>query len=71
MVPASFPQAMRTSLLAPEVMVPPLLWLASDASDQTTGKRLIAKMWRNDLSDTAATQAAVQNAGWAVSSLPL
>jgi hypothetical protein len=59
---------MRTSLLAPEVMVPPLLWLASEASDQTTGKRLIAKIWRNDLGDATATQAAGQNAGWAVQS---
>ena len=68
MVPASFPQAMRSQLLAPEVMVPPLLWLASDASDETTGKRLVANMWRDGPGAAAARQAAVQHAGWAAES---
>jgi NAD(P)-dependent dehydrogenase (short-subunit alcohol dehydrogenase family) len=45
MVPASIGEEVRTRLLDPEVIVPPLLWLASDASDDVTGKRITATEW--------------------------
>jgi NAD(P)-dependent dehydrogenase (short-subunit alcohol dehydrogenase family) len=32
-------------LLPPEIMNPPLLWLASDLSDGCTGNRYVAKLW--------------------------
>jgi NAD(P)-dependent dehydrogenase (short-subunit alcohol dehydrogenase family) len=54
MIPANFPEAMRTTLLDPAIMVPPLLWLASTKSDGVTGRRLIAADWREDAPDSAA-----------------
>lgn len=42
MIPASVSEAVRRHLLRPEVMVEPLLWLASEASADITGTRLDA-----------------------------
>jgi NAD(P)-dependent dehydrogenase (short-subunit alcohol dehydrogenase family) len=64
MIPAGLPEKMRASLLDPSVMVAPLLWLASTASDGVTGKRLIANRWRTDLKLSAAAKAALEDAGW-------
>lgn len=35
----------RTKLLPPSIMVPPLLWLASNLSDGVTGARFVGKLW--------------------------
>jgi NAD(P)-dependent dehydrogenase (short-subunit alcohol dehydrogenase family) len=48
MIPASFPGHLRATLLDPEVMVAPLLWIASTKSDGVTGRRFIANTWRAD-----------------------
>jgi NAD(P)-dependent dehydrogenase (short-subunit alcohol dehydrogenase family) len=64
MIPAGVPDMVRTSLLDAGVMVAPLLWLASPASDGVTGKRLIANRWRSDLAPSAAAEAASEGAGW-------
>lgn len=64
MIPAGVPDMVRTSLLDAGVMVAPLLWLASPASDGVTGKRLIANRWRSDLARSAAAEAASEGAGW-------
>ena len=32
-------------LLEPEVIIPPMLWLASPLSDGVTGKRYVGKNW--------------------------
>jgi 3-oxoacyl-[acyl-carrier protein] reductase len=45
MVPASVGDEVRTKLLDPDIIVPPLIWLASDASDGVTGKRITATEW--------------------------
>ena len=45
MVPDNLPGEMRARLLDPEIIVPPLLWLASDASASVTGKRVVAAGW--------------------------
>ena len=45
MIPPGFPDHLRTTLLDPAIMVPPLLWLASSAADTVTGKRVIANRW--------------------------
>lgn len=66
MIPASFPEAARASLLDPAVIVPPLLWLASDASCGITGRRIDAKRWRLDLDPEDACREASGEAGWAV-----
>ncbi len=52
-------ERVRASLLEPDVMVKPLLWLASKASDGVTGKRVVATRWL----DEDAT-AAIEDAGW-------
>jgi 3-oxoacyl-[acyl-carrier protein] reductase len=64
MVPDTVPHNVRSALLDPAVMVPPLLWLASPDSDGTTGRRLIAARWRTDLSARQAAEAAMEHAGW-------
>jgi NAD(P)-dependent dehydrogenase (short-subunit alcohol dehydrogenase family) len=58
MIPASFPDHLRATLLDPAIMVPPLLWLAGTKSDGVTGKRFIAAQWRDDNPQAAA------EAGW-------
>ena len=47
-----------------DVLVPALLWLASDRSDGVTGMRLDASRWREDLPESEAEAAARENAGW-------
>jgi NAD(P)-dependent dehydrogenase (short-subunit alcohol dehydrogenase family) len=64
MIPAGVPEPVRSSLLDPGIMVPPLLWLASTASDGITGKRVVANQWRSGMDQTAAAEAALQDAGW-------
>jgi NAD(P)-dependent dehydrogenase (short-subunit alcohol dehydrogenase family) len=59
MIPAGFPDRLRTTLLDPAVMVPPMLYLASTKSDGVTGRRFIAANWREDNPEAAAA-----GAGW-------
>jgi hypothetical protein len=58
------PQHVRASLLDPGIMIRPLLWMVSPASDGITGKRLVANRWRIDVDDAAAAQSAMLDAGW-------
>jgi len=46
--------AAKGPLLPPEVMVPPILWLASNLSDNFTGGRYVAKLWDASLTPTDA-----------------
>jgi len=64
MIPAGVSAGIRGHLLAPDVIVPPLLWLASSASDGVTGKRFDASRWQagGDADTNAAN--AVDPAGW-------
>lgn len=64
MIPARVSRMVQSSLLDPRVMVAPLLWLASRASDGVTGKRVIANRWRTDLDPSAAAAEASEDAGW-------
>ena len=66
MIPVGFPESERQKLLNPDIIVPPLLWLASDASGSVTGQRVDASRWRSDLPQAEAAQAAMDNAGWAL-----
>jgi NAD(P)-dependent dehydrogenase (short-subunit alcohol dehydrogenase family) len=59
MVPDAFPQEARGNLLDPSIMVPPLLWLVSDAADAITGRRVTANQW-----DDGNPLAATEEAGW-------
>ena len=64
MIPPGVPQHVRASLLDPGIMIRPLLWMVSSASDGITGKRLVANRWRMDVDDAAAAQSAMLDAGW-------
>jgi 3-oxoacyl-[acyl-carrier protein] reductase len=65
MIPPGFPDHLRTTLLDPAVMVPPLLWLVSAAADGVTGKRVIANRWPSGGDHPAPLDAAIEDAGWA------
>ncbi len=54
----------RSVLIAPEVMVPPLLWLCSNASDGVNGQRFIAMRWDTKLPAAEAAKAAGAPAAW-------
>lgn len=47
MVPEGF--VVKSSMLKPECMVKPLLWLLSDAGKETTGQRFRAHLWNDEL----------------------
>jgi 3-oxoacyl-[acyl-carrier protein] reductase len=64
MVPDAFPQEARGNLLDPSIMVPPLLWLVSEAADAITGRRVAANRW-----DDHDPLAAMDDAGWAAASV--
>jgi NAD(P)-dependent dehydrogenase (short-subunit alcohol dehydrogenase family) len=48
----------RAKLIAPQVMVAPLLWLCSNASDGVTGQRFIGANWDRALAPEVAAQKA-------------
>jgi NAD(P)-dependent dehydrogenase (short-subunit alcohol dehydrogenase family) len=54
----------RAKLIAPEVMVAPLIWLCSNASDGVTGQRFIAARWDEKLPPAEAAQKAGAPAAW-------
>jgi NAD(P)-dependent dehydrogenase (short-subunit alcohol dehydrogenase family) len=62
MVPDGIPEHARASLLKADVVVKPLLWLASAASDGITGMRVVATRWRDEKSFLDA----IEDAGWAL-----
>ena len=64
MIPEKVSPEIRSKLLAPDLVVPPLLWLASEASDDVTGKRIDASRWREGLDQSANVAKAVDLAGW-------
>ena len=54
----------RSKLNPPSVMVAPICWLASDASDGVTGMRFIGRDWDPDLPDEEAVKNAMAPAAW-------
>ena len=64
MVPDSVPDEVRSNLLDPDVIVPPLIWLISQDADEVTGKRFVATKWRSDLRGREAAEAGAETAGW-------
>jgi 3-oxoacyl-[acyl-carrier protein] reductase len=52
------------ALLPPEIMAAPVVWLASDASNNVTGSRVIAAKWNTALTADQAAQAASSPAAW-------
>ncbi len=66
MIPANLPESARQGLLDPAIVVPPLLYLASPASDGMSGRRLVATRWREDMDPAQAAHLASEAAGWAM-----
>jgi NAD(P)-dependent dehydrogenase (short-subunit alcohol dehydrogenase family) len=64
MIPEGVPEAVRRQLLRPEVMVEPLLWLASDASAEMSGVRINAARWDSADPGAQSASAASESAGW-------
>ncbi len=54
----------RSKLIAPEVMVAPLVWLCSNASDGVNGQRFIAMKWDEKLPPAEAAKRAGAPAAW-------
>ena len=64
MIPDEVPSELRHKLISPEVMVPPLLWLVSDAAGKVSGKRINASQWDTNLDPGEAAVKASEPAGW-------
>jgi NAD(P)-dependent dehydrogenase (short-subunit alcohol dehydrogenase family) len=60
MIPEGSAPDLKAKLLSPSVIVPPLLWLASEASDGVTGLRFNALLWDAGLDETSAALACRQ-----------
>ena len=54
----------RAKLIAPDVMVPPLLWLCSNESDGINGQRFIGMRWDKTLPPAEAAEKAGAPAAW-------
>jgi NAD(P)-dependent dehydrogenase (short-subunit alcohol dehydrogenase family) len=54
----------RHSLLSPAIMVPPVLWLCSEAANEVTGRRLSAAHWESALPPTEALVRASRPIAW-------
>ncbi|MBM3928543.1 SDR family NAD(P)-dependent oxidoreductase [Sphingomonas sp. SFZ2018-12] len=64
MIPEGLPDSARDGLLSPEIVVPPLLWLCSDAAAAVTGKRLDARKWMGVQPGSQPAQDALEDVGW-------
>jgi NAD(P)-dependent dehydrogenase (short-subunit alcohol dehydrogenase family) len=56
--------AKQASLIAPDVMVEPLLWLTTAESDGITGRRFIAARWDKTIPGTQAAEKCGAPAAW-------
>jgi NAD(P)-dependent dehydrogenase (short-subunit alcohol dehydrogenase family) len=54
----------RNKMLQPEIMVPPLLWLVSDAAAGVNGRRFIAADWDRSLPEAQAAEKAGAPIAW-------
>jgi NAD(P)-dependent dehydrogenase (short-subunit alcohol dehydrogenase family) len=57
-------QPERAKLIQPDVMVAPLIWLCSNASDGVTGQRFIGARWDVNVPPAEAAKAAGAPAAW-------
>ncbi len=62
----------RASLIQPEVMAPPLVWLASDAAGKVTGRRFLAVHWDAGMpAEQAAEKAGAPLAWTSIATMPI
>ena len=66
MVPNDIAPHLREQLLAPTIMVPPLVWLSSSAADGITGRRFVANLWDSSVPSGQAAEKASAIAGWVI-----
>jgi 3-oxoacyl-[acyl-carrier protein] reductase len=64
MVPPDIPLHLREQLLHPDIMIPPLLWLVSEAASGVTGSRFAANLWEVALPPDEAAEKSRTTAGW-------
>jgi len=64
MVPQDIAPHLRQKLLHPDIMIPPLLWLVSEAASGVTGSRFAANLWDAALPPEQAAQKSRTAAGW-------
>ena len=58
------PERDRSALIQPDVMQAPVVWLASPASDECNGRRIIAYEWDESLSIERRLEKASAPAAW-------
>ena len=63
-VPQDIPPRLRQQLLHPDIMIPPLLWLVSEAASGVTGSRFAAILWDATLPREQAAEKSRASAGW-------
>ena len=62
----------RDKMLQPAIMVPPLLWLVSDAAASVSGRRFVAADWDTNLpADQAAEKAGAPVAWLSIARMPI
>jgi NAD(P)-dependent dehydrogenase (short-subunit alcohol dehydrogenase family) len=62
----------RTKLIQPEVMMPPLLWLVSDAAGKVTGRRFLGVHWDPALPHGQAAERAGAPVAWtSIATMPI
>jgi NAD(P)-dependent dehydrogenase (short-subunit alcohol dehydrogenase family) len=66
MVPQDIPSHLRRQLFHPDIMIPPLLWLVSEAATGITGSRFAANLWDPTLAREKAAEKSRTTAGWVV-----
>jgi NAD(P)-dependent dehydrogenase (short-subunit alcohol dehydrogenase family) len=54
----------RSKMLRPEIMLPPLLWLVSEAAASVSGRRFIAADWNTTVPQAQAAEAAGAPVAW-------
>jgi NAD(P)-dependent dehydrogenase (short-subunit alcohol dehydrogenase family) len=62
----------RAKMIQPEVMVPPLLWLVSDAAGKVTGRRFLGVHWDPELPPEQAAEKAGAPVAWtSIGTMPI
>ena len=62
----------RAKMIQPEVMVPPLLWLVSDAAGKVTGRRFLGVHWEPELPPEQAAEKAGAPVAWtSIATMPI
>lgn len=64
MVPQDIAAHLRMQLLRPDIVIPPLLWLVSEAADGVTGSRFAANLWDITLPPKQSAERSCTTAGW-------